>query len=99
MPWLGDHQDMERLIGASRDTTSRGCREEGADIGKESGRGVCGCGVLPRPAELCESEGVARVDARIPGDQADRPGQLQRLPGPVVVQVEESIKSVRPDRL
>ena len=89
------YQDMERLIGASRETIMSRLAMMGADIGKRAEEEYVDVEFFPDRPDLYSSEGVARA---MQGFLGIKTGLVSYSvsPGSVVVQVEESVKSVRP---
>ena len=89
------YEDMERLIGASRDTIMSRLAMMGADIGKRAEAEHVDVEFFPDRPDLYSAEGVARA---MQGFLAIKTG-LVEYPienGPIVLHVEESVKSVRP---
>lgn len=89
------YQDMERLIGASQETIMNRLAMMGADIGKRAEEEYVDVEFFPDRPDLYSSEGVARA---MQGFLAIKTGLVSYSvsEGPVVLQVEESVKSVRP---
>ncbi len=89
------HQDMERLIGASRDTIMSKLAMMGADIGKRAEEDYVDVEFFPDRPDLYSSEGVARA---MQGFLGIKTGLVEYTiqNGPIVLRVEESVKSVRP---
>jgi len=89
------YQDMERLIGASKDTIMSRLAMMGADIGKRAEEEYVDVEFFPDRPDLYSPEGVARA---MQGFLGIKTGLVSYSvsPGSVVVQVEESVKSVRP---
>ena len=89
------YEDMERLIGASRDTIMSRMAMMGADIGKRAESDHVDVEFFPDRPDLYSPEGVARAMQGFLGLKTG----LVKYPvqkGSVVLQVEESVKSVRP---
>ncbi len=89
------YQDMERLIGASQETIMNRLAMMGADIGKRAEEEHVDVEFFPDRPDLYSSEGVARA---MQGFLGIKTGLVEYAveKGPVVLQVEESVKSVRP---
>ncbi len=89
------YEDMERLIGASRDTIMGRLAMMGADIGKRAQEEHVDVEFFPDRPDLYSAEGVARA---MQGFLGLKTGLVEYAveKGPVVLQVEESVKSVRP---
>ncbi len=89
------YEDMERLIGASRDTIMSRLAMMGADIGKRAEEDHVDVEFFPDRPDLYSAEGVARA---MQGFLGIKTGLVEyaAAKGPVVLQVEESVKSVRP---
>ena len=89
------YEDMERLIGASRDTIMSRLAMMGADIGKRAEAEHVDVEFFPDRPDLYSAEGVARAMQGFLGLKRG----LVEYPieeGAIVLQVEESVKSVRP---
>ena len=89
------YEDMERLIGASRETIMSRLAMMGADIGKRAEEDHVDVEFFPDRPDLYSSEGVARAMQGFLGIKTGLVDYPVR-PGPVVLQVEESVKAVRP---
>jgi len=89
------YEDMERLIGASRDTIMSRLAMMGADIGKRAEEEHVDVEFFPDRPDLYSAEGVARAMQGFLGIKTGLVEYAMRE-GPIVLQVEESIKSVRP---
>jgi phenylalanyl-tRNA synthetase beta chain len=89
------YQDMERLIGASQDTIMSKLAMMGADIGKRAEEDYVDVEFFPDRPDLYSSEGVARAMQGFLGIKTGLVDYSVQK-GTVVLQVEESIKSVRP---
>ncbi len=89
------YEDMERLIGASRETIMSRLAMMGADIGKRAEKDHVDVEFFPDRPDLYSAEGVARA---MQGFLGIKTGLVEYAveKGPVVLQVEESVKSVRP---
>ena len=89
------YDDMERLIGASRETIMGRLAMMGADIGKRAEEEYVDVEFFPDRPDLYSVEGVARA---MQGFLGLKKG-LVEYPihkGSVVLQVDESVKAVRP---
>jgi phenylalanyl-tRNA synthetase beta chain len=89
------YEDMERLIGASRDVIMKRLAMMGADIGKRAEEEYVDVEFFPDRPDLYSSEGVARAMQGFLGIKTGLV-EYQVEKGPVVLQVEESVASVRP---
>jgi len=89
------YEDMERLIGASRDTIMSRLAMMGADIGKRAEEEYVDVEFFPDRPDLYSPEGVARA---MQGFIGLRTGLVKYAveAGPIVLEVEDSVKSVRP---
>jgi len=88
------YEDMERLIGASRETIMSRLAMMGADIGKRAEEDHVDVEFFPDRPDLYSPEGVARAMQGFLGLQTGlREYAVEK--GPVVLQVEESVKAVR----
>ncbi|MBN1235655.1 MAG: phenylalanine--tRNA ligase subunit beta, partial [Methanotrichaceae archaeon] len=89
------YEDMERLIGASRETIMGRLAMMGADIGKRAEEEHVDVEFFPDRPDLYSAEGVARA---MQGFLGIKTGLVEYAvqEGPIVLQVEESVKSVRP---
>jgi phenylalanyl-tRNA synthetase beta chain len=89
------YEDMERLIGASRETIMSRLAMMGADIGKRAVEDHVDVEFFPDRPDLYSAEGVARA---MQGFLGIKTGLVEYAveKGPVTLQVEESVKSVRP---
>jgi len=89
------YEDMERLIGESRDIIMGRLAMMGADIGKRAEEEHVDVEFFPDRPDLYSAEGVARA---MQGFLGLKTGLVEYAveEGPVVLQVEESVKSVRP---
>jgi len=89
------YEDMERLIGASRETIMSRLAMMGADIGKRAVEDHVDVEFFPDRPDLYSAEGVARA---MQGFLGIKTGLVEYAveKGPVVLKVEESVKSVRP---
>jgi phenylalanyl-tRNA synthetase beta chain len=86
---------MERLIGASRETIMNRLVMMGADIGKRAEEEHVDVEFFPDRPDLYSAEGVARA---MQGFLGIKTGLVEyaTAEGPVVLNVEESVKPVRP---
>ena len=89
------YEDMERLIGASRDTIMSKMAMMGADIGKRAEEDHVDVEFFPDRPDLYSPEGVARAMRGFLGLETGL-REYSVLKGSMVLQVEESVKSVRP---
>ena len=89
------YNDMERLIGASRETIMSRLAMMGADIGKRAEEDHVDVEFFPDRPDLYSAEGVARA---MQGFLGIKTGLVEYAveKGNVILQVEESVKSVRP---
>lgn len=89
------YQDLEEMVGASRDTIMARLPMMGADIGKRAEEDHVDVEFFPDRPDLYSSEGVARA---LQGFLEIRTGlpEYDVTPGPIVLEVDESVKSVRP---
>jgi phenylalanyl-tRNA synthetase beta chain len=89
------YEDMERLIGASRQTIMSRLAMMGADIGKRAEEEHVDVEFFPDRPDLYSAEGVARA---MQGFLGIKTGLVEyaAMRGPVVLQVESSVKAVRP---
>ncbi|NPV61476.1 MAG: phenylalanine--tRNA ligase subunit beta [Methanotrichaceae archaeon] len=89
------YQDMEEMVGASRDTIMSRLAMMGADIGKRAEEDHVDVEFFPDRPDLYSPEGVARA---LRGFLDIKPGLPQYTveQGPIVLQVDESVKAVRP---
>ena len=89
------YDDMEKLVGASRDTIMARLPMMGADVGKGEGELFADVEFFPDRPDLYSPEGVARAMKGFLGFQTG----LQEYAvdkGSIVLSVEESVKEVRP---
>jgi phenylalanyl-tRNA synthetase beta chain len=89
------YDDMERLVGASRETIMARLPMMGADVGRGEGELFADVEFFPDRPDLYSPEGVARAMKGFLGLQIG----LQEYTigkGSIVLQVEESVKDVRP---
>jgi len=86
---------MERLIGASRDTIMGRLAMMGADIGKRAEEEYVDVEFFPDRPDLYSAEGVARAMQGFLGLKTGLV-EYEVKPGPIVLKVDESVKSVRP---
>jgi len=89
------YQDMEELVGASRDVIMSRLAMMGADIGKKAEEDHVDVEFFPDRPDLYCSEGVARAMRGFLGIQTGLP-EYNVNPGKIVLEVDESVKSVRP---
>ena len=89
------YEDMERLIGASRDTIMGRLAMMGADIGKRAEEEYVDVEFFPDRPDLYSVEGVARA---MQGFLGIKTGLVEYpvAKGSVVLNVEDSVKAVRP---
>ncbi len=89
------YQDLEEMVGASRDTIMSRLAMMGADIGKRAEEDHVDVEFFPDRPDLYSSEGVARA---LQGFLEIRTGlpEYEVHSGPIVLEVDESVKSVRP---
>ena len=96
MPVVRVHyEDMERLIGASRESIMARLAMMGADIGKRAEEEYVDVEFFPDRPDLYSAEGVARAMRGFLGLQTG----LVSYPiekGPIVLQVDETVLGVRP---
>ena len=96
MPVVRIHyEDMERLIGASKETIMARLAMMGADIGKRAEEDYVDVEFFPDRPDLYSAEGVARAMRGFLGLETG----LVQYPiqkGSIVVQVDESVLGVRP---
>jgi len=89
------YQDLEEMVGASRDTIMARLAMMGADIGKRAEEDHVDVEFFPDRPDLYSSEGVARALQGFLEIKTGLP-EYEVTPGPIVLQVDESVKSVRP---
>jgi len=89
------YEDMERLIGASRDTIMSRLAMMGADIGKRAEADHVDVEFFPDRPDLYSPEGVARAMQGFLGLKTGLV-EYQVQKGSIELTVEESVKSVRP---
>lgn len=89
------YQDLEEMVGASRDTIMSRLAMMGADIGKRAEEDHVDVEFFPDRPDLYSSEGVARALQGFLEIKTGLP-EYSIQPGPIVLGVEESVKSVRP---
>ncbi|MDM7911786.1 MAG: phenylalanine--tRNA ligase subunit beta [Methanotrichaceae archaeon] len=89
------YQDLEEMVGASRDTIMSRLAMMGADIGKRAEEDHVDVEFFPDRPDLYSSEGVARALQGFLGIKTGLP-EYEVFPGPIVLEVDESVKSVRP---
>jgi len=89
------YEDMEQLVGASRDKIMSRLAMMGADIGKRAEEDHVDVEFFPDRPDLYSPEGVARA---LQGFLDIDPGlpEYSVASGSIVLQVEESVKEVRP---
>ncbi len=89
------YQDLEEMVGASRDIIMSRLAMMGADIGKRAEEDHVDVEFFPDRPDLYSSEGVARA---LQGFLEIRTGLPEYVvqPGPIVLEVDESVRSVRP---
>lgn len=89
------YQDLEEMVGASRDTIMSRLAMMGADIGKRAEEDHVDVEFFPDRPDLYSSEGVARALQGFLEIKTGLP-EYEVSPGPIVLEVDESVKSVRP---
>jgi phenylalanyl-tRNA synthetase beta chain len=89
------YQDLEEMVGASRDTIMSRLAMMGADIGKRAEEDHVDVEFFPDRPDLYSSEGVARALQGFLDIKTGLP-EYDVHPGPIVLKAEESVKSVRP---
>jgi phenylalanyl-tRNA synthetase beta chain len=89
------YQDMEELVGASREVIMSRLAMMGADIGKKAEEDHVDVEFFPDRPDLYCSEGVARALRGFLGIQTGLP-EYQVTPGKIVLEVDKSVKGVRP---
>lgn len=89
------YDDMERLIGASKETIMGRLAMMGADIGKRAEEEYVDVEFFPDRPDLYSAEGVARAMQGFLGLKTGLV-EYEVKPGPIVLKVDESVKSVRP---
>ncbi|MFB3765132.1 MAG: phenylalanine--tRNA ligase subunit beta [Methanotrichaceae archaeon] len=89
------YEDLEEMVGASRDTIMARLPMMGADIGKSAAEDYVDVEFFPDRPDLYSSEGVARA---LQGFLDIKVGlrKYEVEPGSVVIDVDESVKAVRP---
>jgi len=89
------YEDMERLIGASRDTIMSRMAMMGADIGKSAQAEYVDVEFFPDRPDLYSPEGVARA---MQGFLDIKTGLVEYpvQKGPIILRVEDSVKAIRP---
>lgn len=89
------YEDLEEMVGASRDTIMARLPMMGADIGKSAAEDYVDVEFFPDRPDLYSSEGVARALQGFLGIKAGL-RKYEVMPGSVVMEVDESVKAVRP---
>lgn len=89
------YRDMEEMVGASRDVIMRRLPMMGADIGKKIEEDHVDVEFFPDRPDLYSSEGVARALRGFLGIETGLP-QYDVYPGSIVLEVDRSVKAVRP---
>jgi phenylalanyl-tRNA synthetase beta chain len=89
------YQDLEEMVGASRDTIMSRLAMMGADIGKRAEEDHVDVEFFPDRPDLYSSEGVARALQGFLEIKTGLP-EYEVHPGNIVLEVDESVKSVRP---
>lgn len=89
------YEDMEEMVGASRDAIMSRLAMMGADIGKRAEDDHVDVEFFPDRPDLYCSEGVARAMRGFLGIQTGLP-EYHVNAGKIVLEVDESVKSVRP---
>lgn len=89
------YQDLEEMVGTSRDTIMSRLAMIGADIGKSAAEDYVDVEFFPDRPDLYSSEGVARA---LQGFLGIRTGlrEYEVRPGSIELVVDESVKAVRP---
>jgi len=96
MPVVRIHyEDMERLIGASKETIMARLAMMGADIGKRAEEDYVDVEFFPDRPDLYSAEGVARAMRGFLGLETGL-ADYSVEKGPIVLQVDESVLGVRP---
>jgi len=96
MPVVRIHyDDMERLIGASKETIMARLAMMGADIGKRAEEEYVDVEFFPDRPDLYSAEGVARAMRGFLGLETGL-AEYSVEKGPIVLQVDESVLGVRP---
>ncbi len=96
MPVVRIHyEDMERLIGASKETIMARLAMMGADIGKRAEEEYVDVEFFPDRPDLYSAEGVARAMRGFLGIETGL-AEYSVEKGPIVLQVDESVLGVRP---
>jgi phenylalanyl-tRNA synthetase beta chain len=89
------YDDMERLVGASRETIMARLPMMGADVGKGEGDQFADVEFFPDRPDLYSPEGVARAMRGFLGIETGLV-EYAIAKGSIVLQVEESVRDVRP---
>ncbi len=89
------YEDLEEMVGASRDTIMSRLAMMGADIGKRAEEDHVDVEFFPDRPDLYSSEGVARALQGFLEIKTGLP-EYEVHPGPIVLEVKESVRSVRP---
>jgi phenylalanyl-tRNA synthetase beta chain len=89
------YEDLEQMVGASRDSIMNRLAMMGADIGKTATENYVDVEFFPDRPDLYSSEGVARA---LQGFLGIKEGlrEYQVTPGNISVEVDQSVKDVRP---
>jgi phenylalanyl-tRNA synthetase beta chain len=89
------YEDLEQMVGASRDSIMNRLAMMGADIGKTATENNVDVEFFPDRPDLYSSEGVARA---LQGFLGLKGGlrEYQVTPGNISIEVDESVKDVRP---
>ncbi len=89
------YEDLEEMVGASRDTIMSRLAMMGADIGKSAAEDYVDVEFFPDRPDLYSSEGVARA---LQGFLGIRTGlrEYKVKPGSIIIDVDESVKAIRP---
>ena len=96
MPVVRIHyEDMERLIGASKEKIMARLAMMGADIGKRAEEEYVDVEFFPDRPDLYSAEGVARAMRGFLGLETGL-SEYSVEKGPIVLQVDESVLEVRP---
>jgi phenylalanyl-tRNA synthetase beta chain len=89
------YEDLEQMVGASRDSIMNRLAMMGADIGKTATENYVDVEFFPDRPDLYSSEGVARA---LQGFLDIKKGlrEYQVKPGNILVKVDQSVKDLRP---
>ena len=89
------YEDLEELVGASRDVILSRLPMMGADIGKKAEEAYVDVEFFPDRPDLYSAEGVARALRGFLGVDVGLP-QYEVHPGMIVLEVDPSVNAVRP---